>query len=115
MSLTLVIYQDKHGNEPYEIWLSKIKNKQTEMRIRSRLRMIEDTGNLGKYRRLRGGISELKVNIGPGYRIYFGKIGKDIILLLRGGDKGSQDRDIVQAIADWKEYKSRSKKSKNKR
>ena len=108
MPLTLVIYQDQNGNEPFEIWLSKIKDKKTEMRIRSRLRRIEDTGNLGNYRTLRGGISELKMDIGPGYRIYFGRIGKDTILILRGGDKDSQDRDILQARADWKEHRLRS-------
>ncbi len=115
MPLTLEIYRDQNGNEPFEKWLSKIKDETTERRIRQRLSRIENTGNLGHYRRLGGGISEIKVDIGPGYRIYFGKIGKDIILLLRGGDKDSQDQDIPRAKEDWEEHKSRSKKSKSKK
>ena len=85
------------------------------MRIRKKLRSIADTGNLGKCKRLGGGLSELKMDFGPGYRIYFGRIGKDTILLLRGGDKDSQNRDIPKARTDWEEHKSRSKKSKSKK
>lgn len=78
----------------------------TVARIRSRLRRIEETGNLGDYRSVGAGVFEVRLQFGAGYRIYFGKIGADAILLLRGGDKASQSRDIEQAKADWREHNS---------
>ena len=110
MSLTLVIYQDQNGNEPFEKWLSKIKDKTTESRIRSFLRRIEQDGLLGDVRPLKNGVSEFRRDFGPGYRIYFGRLGKDTILLLGGGHKNSQDRDIIRAKEGWKEHKSRNKR-----
>ena len=102
------IYQDQNGNEPFLIWLSTIKDKVTVARIRSRLRRIEETGNLGDYRSVGNGVYEFRLHFGKGYRIYFGKITNDAILLLRGGDKGSQTQDIANAKSDWIEHNSRS-------
>lgn len=84
-----------------------ISQMSTEPRIRSRLRRIEETGNLGDYRSVGGGVFEFRLQFGAGYRIYFGKIGDDAILLLRGGDKGSQSRDIEKAKTDWKAHNSK--------
>ena len=100
------IYQNRNGNEPLIGWLSAIRDKVTVARIRSRLRRIEETGNLGDYRSVGGGVFEFRLQFGAGYRIYFGKIGDDTILLLRGGDKSSQSRDIERAKADWREHNS---------
>ena len=101
------IYQNQNGNEPFVEWLSSIRDKTTVARIRSRLRRIEETGNLGDYRSVGGGVFEFRLQFGAGYRIYFGKIGDDAILLLRGGDKGSQSRDIEKAKTDWKAHNSK--------
>ena len=104
--MDIKIYQDRNGNEPFTEWFSDITDKVTATRIRKRLRRVEETGNLGDYRSVGEGVFELRLRFGAGYRIYFGEIGDDAILLLRGGDKDSQRRDIERAKADWKEHNS---------
>ena len=105
--MELEIYQDQNGNEPFLEWLSGIKDKVMTARIRSRLRRVEETGKFGDFRSVGSGMYEFRLQFGPGYRIYFGRIGNDTILLLRGGDKGSQSQDIGKAKIDWKEHNSR--------
>jgi putative addiction module killer protein len=61
-------------------------------------------GNLGNTRALGSGVSELKIDFGPGYRVYFGEDGPKIVVLLLGGDKSSQERDIEKAKAFWEDY-----------
>ena len=104
--MELEIYQDRNGNEPFLEWISAIRDKTTAARIRSRLRRIEESGNLGDHRSVGDGVFELRLQFGAGYRIYFGKIGNDTILLLRGVDKGSQRQDIAKAKIDWKAHNS---------
>ena len=104
--MELEIYQNRNGNEPFIEWISAIRDKVTAARIRSRLRRIEEGGNLGDHRSVGDGVSELRLQFRGGYRIYFGKIGNDTILLLRGGDKDSQRQDIAKAKIDWKTYNS---------
>ena len=99
--MELEIYQDRNGNEPFLQWISAIRDKVTAARIRSRLRRIEESGNLGDHRSVGNGVFEFRLQFGAGYRIYFGKIGNDTILLLRGGDKDSQRQDIAKAKIDW--------------
>ena len=101
------IYQDPNGNEPFIEWLSSIRDIRTVARIRSRLRRVEETGNLDDYRSVGDRVFELRLQFGAGYRIYFSRIGEDIILLLLGGDKGSQSRDIQRAKTYWQEHNSR--------
>ena len=95
--MELEIYQDQNGNEPFVEWISAIRDKATVARIRSRLRRIEESGNLGDHRLVGDDVFELRLQFGAGYRIYFGKIGNETILLLRGGDKDSQRQDLVKA------------------
>lgn len=106
--MDLNIYQDRNGNQPFIEWLSTIKDKVTTARIRSRLRRIEETGNLGDCRAVGKGVFEFRFQFGAGYRIYFGRIGNSSILLLRGGDKSSQRQDLEKAKIDWNEYNLRS-------
>lgn len=105
--MELEIYRDQNGNEPFLEWLSSIKDKTMAARIRRRLRRIEETGNLGDYRSVGSGVYEFRMHFGPGYRIYFGRIGNDRIMLLHGGDKGSQSQDIGKAKTGWIEHNSR--------
>jgi putative addiction module killer protein len=98
------IYQDAHGNEPFENWLNSIRDKRTLARIDSRLRRVR-LGNLGDHRSVGEGVFELRLDFGPGYRMYFARIGNEVILLLSGGDKSTQMRDIAQVKFYFSDYK----------
>lgn len=90
-------------SETFEHWLKNLKDRQALMRILARLRRASE-GNLGSTRYLREGVSEIKVDYGPGYRLYYLKTGPVVIVLLAGGDKSTQDSDIERAIRiaqDW--------------
>ena len=78
-------------------WLKRLKDSDAKSRINLRIRRIVLTGNLGDYKPVGDGVYELRVDYGPGYRVYFAQRGKEIILLLIGGDKSSQQRDIKKA------------------
>lgn len=103
-SMEIQIYRDKNGNEPFEQWLSSIKDNPTWARIDNRLKRVR-LGLLGDHRLIGEGVFELRLDFGPGYRIYFGRIGPEHILLLTGGDKSSQRRDIAIAKQYWKHFK----------
>lgn len=79
--------------------------------IQKRLRRVE-LGNLGDYRSVGEGVCELRIDYGPGYRVYFGQIEMKIVLLLCGGDKSTQEQDIRQAIKYWRDYEKRENSNK---
>ena len=78
-------------------WLKRLKDSNAKSRINLRIRRISLTGNLGDCKSVGGGVSELRLDFGPGYRLYFSQRGNEILLLLIGGDKSSQRRDIEKA------------------
>lgn len=78
-------------------WLKRLKDPDAKSRINLRIRRISLTGNLGDCKPVGDGVSELRVDCGPGYRLYFAQRGKAIILLLIGGDKSTQRQDIKKA------------------
>ena len=102
----IIIYADDRGKEPFNEWIEKLHDPQTQRRIIVRLRRVEQ-GNYGDYKPLKDGVYELRFKHGSGYRVYFGEEGDTIVVLLLGGDKGTQNQDIKQAKAYWKEYKDR--------
>jgi putative addiction module killer protein len=84
--------------EQYRRWIDGLKDRDGRARILVRVdRMIH--GNAGDFRNLTNGVSELRIKFGPGYRVYFSKRGNHFILLLAGGDKATQQRDIALAIS----------------
>ena len=105
MSRTIIVYSDKTGKEPLTKWLNNLKDARIRRRIIARLRRMEQN-HYGDCKHLQDGVFELRLFYGPGYRIYFGEDGETLIVLLCGGDKSTQDKDIQTAIRYWKEYKS---------
>jgi putative addiction module killer protein len=102
-------YRTAAGHEPFTDWLSDLADRQARARILVRLERLE-IGNFGDSRSLRDGVSELRIDWGPGYRVYFGRDGRTIIVLLCGGDKRKQDADIKRAVKLWQEYEERKKR-----
>lgn len=102
----IVRYQREDGLEPYTEWFRRLRDIEAKTSIGKRLRRIE-AGNLGDCKSVGEGVSELRFDIGPGYRIYFGLHGKVLVILLCGGDKRSQDRDIEKAKSFWADWKER--------
>jgi putative addiction module killer protein len=99
----LVEYLDPRGRSPFGDWIRKLKDMKGRALIRKRLNRIR-MGNLGDCRSVGNGVKELRIAFGPGYRVYFGEDGTTIVVLLCGGDKGSQESDIHQAKLNWAEY-----------
>jgi putative addiction module killer protein len=104
--IELLRYQGADGSEPFTEWLDGLRDKNAQAKIRIRLRRLE-AGNWGDVEPVGDGISELRVHTGAGYRIYCARHGKQVVVLLCGGGKGSQDADIGRAKRFWKEWKTR--------
>ena len=83
--------------EVYARWFRRLRDREARARIDVRLRRLS-LGNPGDVRPVGGGVSEIRIDYGPGYRVYFVRRGEALIVLLAGGDKGSQDRDIRRAL-----------------
>jgi len=91
--------------DSFEHWLIGLKDRLARFRIQARIDRLA-LGNAGDHKVLRDGISEIRVDHGPGYRVYFARRGSVLIVILAGGDKRTQDADIDRAIAiarEWKE------------
>jgi putative addiction module killer protein len=80
----------------FDEWLRNLRDRRAQIRIEARLDRLAD-GNAGQTRSVGDRVSELKIDYGPGYRVYFTRVGMEIVVLLCGGDKGSQSRDIALA------------------
>lgn len=104
-------YLTAEGRSPYEQWLDSLRDTRARDRIDNRLRRIQ-LGNLGDYRSVGEGVFELRIDYGPGYRVYFGQLGTTIVLLLCGGDKSTQAQDIRKAQEYWRDYERRENANK---
>jgi putative addiction module killer protein len=82
--------------QEFQDWLDALKDLRAQVRIVARLRLVE-AGNLGDWKAVGGGVSEMRVDVGPGYRLYFTRRGNLLIVMLAGGDKATQSRDIKRA------------------
>ena len=85
-------------------WLKHLRDSDAKSRINLRIRRISLTGNLGDSKPVENGVCELRIDCGPGYRLYFARREKEIVLLLIGGDKSSQQRDFERAKELNEEY-----------
>ncbi len=102
----LLRYQRSDLQEPLTEWLNTLSNKAAQARIRVRLRNLQ-AGNWGDCSPVGSGVVELRIHIGPGYRVYCARYGKSVVILLCGGDKSSQGSDIKMAQGFWAEWKRR--------
>jgi putative addiction module killer protein len=106
--MELLEYLTKDGENPFHNWLISLKDRSARARIRVRLNRIR-LGNFGDCKPVGKGVSELRVNYGPGYRVYFGKSETTIVILLCGGSKKSQSKDIQLAQTYWADFQRRAK------
>jgi putative addiction module killer protein len=100
--IEILLYRKGHSN-PFSEWLTSLRDARTVGVVRSRLTRIR-LGNFGDCKAVGGGVEELRIDFGPGYRVYYGREGSLVVVLLCGGSKKSQARDIVTAQRQWKEY-----------
>jgi putative addiction module killer protein len=100
-------YQTVGGNVPLTQWLDGLRDGQVRARIVARLDRL-NAGLYGDWKSVGAGVCELRINHGPGYRVYYGQDGNALVLLLCGGDKRTQAKDIENAHDYWKDYKARS-------
>ena len=97
------IFRHKDGRVPYEIWFEALRDKRAKAKILVRLDRLK-AGSLGGVKPVGGGVSELRIKEGKGYRIYFGQQGNKVVILLCGGGKPTQQNDIKQAKKFWSEF-----------
>lgn len=98
------LYVSEAGETVFETWRSSLKDRVAQRIVTRRLYRLE-LGNIGDAKPVGGGVWELRIDFGPGLRIYYALVGKTIVLLLGGGDKSTQQGDIekaIAALADWK-------------
>ena len=100
-------YLTEAGRNPFQEWLHSLRDLQVRARIRVRLNRMR-LGNFGDCKPVGEGAMELRLDFGPGYRIYFGQVGDVLVILLCGGDKRTQTRDIATAKQYWQSYKRRT-------
>lgn len=98
------VYATSGGKEPFTDWVNAIRSPQDRARIENRIRRLRQ-GHVGDCEPVGEGVHELRLFFGPGYRIYFSEYKREFVILLCGGDKKTQVRDIQKAKDYWREYK----------
>lgn len=97
------LYLTASGESPFEDWFDGLWDIRAKHRILARIARVR-AGNLGDWKSVGDGVRELRIDYGPGYRIYVGQDGERVIILLSGGDKKRQQQDIAKAKAYWHDY-----------
>ena len=100
-------YETSDGKQPFRDWFLSLGDRVTRNKIDARIRRVE-SGNFGYCESVGEGVMELKIDFGPGYRVYFGQIGSTLVILLTGGDKSTQRKDIKTAHEYWADYRRRN-------
>lgn len=102
MSYEIIIYRTEYGKEPFNIWLGDLDSKD-QVRVLQRLDRIR-SGNLGDHKSVGSSVYELRFTYGGGYRVYYGIKNNKIVILLCGGNKKTQSKDIESAKQLWSDY-----------
>jgi putative addiction module killer protein len=100
-------YLDRRGYSPFSAWSDRL-NREAAAKVAAALARIQQ-GNFSNAKGVGDGVYEYRIDFGPGYRIYFGKDGDRLVILLGGGTKKRQPEDIAMAIARWQDYRQRKK------
>jgi putative addiction module killer protein len=100
-------YLTEAGEDVFGDWLAGLRDTRTRAKIAARIARLA-AGNFGDCKPLRGGVWELRIRWGPGYRVYYARADRTCVLLLCGGEKGTQSADIERAIECWADYKQRT-------
>ena len=111
MTVELRYYQTSAGEQPFVEWLQGLADRQARTRIEARLARLA-VGNFGDVEPVGEGVSELRIDWGPGYRVYFSRVSQVIVLLFCGGDKRTQQKDIKRAKEYLEDYKARTAQRK---
>lgn len=106
--IDVIEYETEDGSHPYSKWFNSL-NVQAALKVRTAIARMEN-GNFSNVKAVGQGVSEYKLDFGAGYRIYFGKDGEKLVILLGGGTKKRQSKDIKNAQELWKTYKQRKRK-----
>lgn len=101
-------YMTRAGRIVFSEWFAELVDRNAHARVADRIDRVEE-GNFGDCKSLGGGLFELRIKYGPGYRVYYGMIGQTCILLLCGGDKRKQSADIERARRYWQDYRERTR------
>lgn len=99
-------YLTPAGHDLFQDWLDGLRDVKARVAIQRRVDRIA-AGNFGDHKFCRDGISELRVDVGPGYRVYYGRVGQTVVVLMCGGDKRTQAADIGRAVKCWEDYRRR--------
>jgi putative addiction module killer protein len=105
--IEILEYLTESGQNPFRKWLEGLRDRQARAKIRVRLNRIR-LGNFGDCKSVGGGVNELRIPYGPGYRVYFGRKGNEVVILLYGGHKKTQSKDIALAQEYWEDYLRRA-------
>jgi putative addiction module killer protein len=104
--MEILHYVTESNQDPYQEWLDGLRDRSARVAIQRRVDRLA-LGNFGDHKACRDGVWELRIDFGPGYRIYYSQSGKEIVLLLCGGSKRTQTSDIDQAVNFWQDYQRR--------
>jgi len=105
--IEILHYVSRAGKDVFDGWLSELADARAQAKIATRINRLA-AGNFGDCKPLRQGVCELRIDWGPGYRVYYAMVGKVCVLLLCGGDKRKQSADIERAVEYLKDYKERT-------
>jgi putative addiction module killer protein len=100
-------YVNRAGKDVFDHWLTQLADARAQAKIAARINRLA-AGNFGDCKLLRQGVSELRIDWGPGYRVYYAMIGRESVLLLCGGDKRRQSADVDRALDYLNDYKERT-------
>ncbi|TWU29911.1 type II toxin-antitoxin system RelE/ParE family toxin [Bythopirellula polymerisocia] len=100
------VFETTDGKRPFESWLRKLRDPRARQKVRTRIARIR-LGNFGDFKSVGNGVCEVLIDYGPGYRLYYGRDGDEVVVLLLGGDKRKQDSEIETAKHYWADYQAR--------